>query len=227
MSSAEEICSLAMAYLGQNPVADLTDTTNANAVKCSSVFNIQRDALLREWDWGFARVRVQLQQDPSPPAYGYQYRYQLPADCCALRAVNDLPYDQPVSGLPQQGYPQFQAMDNYAYATPVAAYEKEGQYVLTDSDVCYISYTRFVNETGLFDSLFTDLLSIKIALVLAAPILKQRGLETVKVLNALYSERKPASKRVDAAESQPKQPNMDQKSSWLSARGDTAATYVR
>ena len=149
--SPSEICSKAMVLLGQNPIPDITNTANPNAVKCNAVYESEVEALLREYDWTFARGRVALSASAVPPAFGWGYQFQLPSDCAAVRFVNDNRF----------------------------AWTKEGNMILTDMEAVNLIYTKYVTETGLFDALFIDCLSIRIARSLAYSIF----------MNTLYGPR--------------------------------------
>ena len=194
--SDTQIASKALVLLGQNPIANISDATVPNAVKCNAAYPSERDAMLREWDWNFARSRAQLQQGPTP-AFGWLYAYPVPADFAAARVVN--------------GWIHHERMSRWAV---------EGQFIMTnapgpDGITCNLVYTRLVTETGFFDSLFADLLSIRIASVLAMSILKD--LSKANAMMGLYARRMPTAKRVDASEQSAE--HGQQGGSWLEGRG--------
>jgi hypothetical protein len=142
--SETEICAKAMVLLGQNPISDIDDTTNPNAVKCKAAYYSERDSLIREFDWSFARARSELQQTTEPD-FGYSYAFEIPSGCLAVRLVNDNLYD----------------------------YEIEGNSILTDMDTCELVYSQRVEETGRFDALFVECLAVRVARSLAYSVLKK------------------------------------------------------
>ena len=151
MASREDICNDALGLLGMDPIADIDDTDDANAVKCKQFFDLTRDSLLRRHAWAFAVTRVELAQLEDGPAFGYTYAYQLPSDCLRLLAAAEEGED----------------LDSATLATAGLQYAVEAGSVLTDSETCYAKYLARVEETGLFDSLFCEALSNALAVKLA------------------------------------------------------------
>lgn len=190
MASPSEICAKAMVLLGQNPIIDIDDTSVPNAVKCKAAYAITRDAMLREYAWAFAVRRVMLVADPAAPAFGYAYKFQLPADC--IRVI----------GTDQAG----------------VGYEIEDGFLMADVSTMGVRYVRRVEESGFFDSLFVDCLSIRIARELAPSILKDRGAKVAQMMDALYRATIPAAKLADSLESRHNEVNEVATSSWLTAR---------
>jgi hypothetical protein len=197
---------MALVLLGQNPIADISDTSVPNAVKMNAVYAAQRDALLREYDWSFARVGEPLQAVPWTGAdecsgglpAGYptgaqivrhgEVRYQKPQDCLRVLTVN---------------------RDRFGWRI-------EGQYIVTAMSPAYCTYIMQVTEPGLFDSLFAELLSIKLAHLLAIPITKDQAKQNA--MAALYKDRSATAKRVDASEGKDRNEPRTSDSSWVQAR---------
>lgn len=93
MASYVGIANLAATTVGT--AARLTtpedNTTLGRAV--ASVWQIERQAALRDGAWNFAMRRANLPQLVEPPVNGFSARFQLPADCLRLIEVYDLPRD--------------------------------------------------------------------------------------------------------------------------------------
>ena len=142
--SDEQICSNALAMLGQGPITDLAGT-NPHAIMCNSIYASTRDALLEEHAWGFATKRVALAVSTTTPESGYDYQFALPADC--LRVL-----DADTTGT---------------------HYVTEYGYLLANVDEITIRYITRVTEPGRFSPTFGEALACRIASKLAMPILKK------------------------------------------------------
>ncbi len=188
MASETEIAAMAMVLLGQPPIIDIDDTSVPNAVKCKAALPITRDAMLREYPWAFAIARIDLTADVSAPVFGYSYKFQLPADCLRVLGVSD-------------------------NSTP---YVIEGQYLFADVDAISVRYVQRVIAAGMFDSLFTECLAIRLARDLAYSILKKASM--VQAMNDLYRMTAPVARVVDSIESRRDETDDTAVSSWVQAR---------
>ena len=186
--SATQICSAALVLIGERPISDIEDTGNPNAVRCKAVYAKSRDALLREYAWGFATKRVALAQAATAPVFGYTYQYPLPADCLRVLETQDASI----------------------------VYELEDGYLLTDEEEIQIRYIARVTQTGKFDSLYTECLSIRIARELAYAVVKK--LSMVQAMDELLKRAMPAARQIDANEGNRAAPTPESQSSWLAAR---------
>jgi hypothetical protein len=192
--SDTQICSKTLVALGQNPIADISDKSVPNAVKCNAVYASERDALLREFDWNFARGYARLPMAKAPD-FGWLFRFQLPSDFLAAREVND---EIVVPGMARR-------------------WSLAGQYILTNDSACNLVYTRQILETGLFDPLFVDCLVYRIARAIAYSITKKES--AAQAMHAMYQSIVPTAKRVDSSEQSAKEQDQSHNSSWLQGRG--------
>ncbi len=144
--SEEQICSNALAMLGQNPITDLSGT-NPHAILCNAIYASTRDALLEEHAWGFATRRVPLVVSTVTPAFGYAYQFALPADCIRVLEISP------------------------AGANHVVEYN----YILADVDALSIRYIVRVTEPGRFSPAFAEAFACMLAAKLAMPILKKQS----------------------------------------------------
>lgn len=199
MASVEEICSMALARVGEPPITDI-DGTDPNSTRCRQFYAIARDSLLRKYPWNFATTRARLQRDAKAPAWGFPYQYALPADYIRLQNVNDFPLMDPLTGED--------------LGPPPIPYEIESGFILTFLDTVFIKYTRRVTESGRFDAMFVDALAARLAFDLSIPLRKPAGFTEMmsKIAAAMFSEARGA----DASESGRAQRR--ERSSWLSAR---------
>ena len=215
--SDSQICSAGLVLLGQNTIADISDTSLPNAVKCNSAYVGQRDALLRSYDWNFARMRAQLQQGPVP-AFGWLYAFAVPDKFLAAREVNGNVYPWVVEGPfiltngpagdTVGGSPNWDPRDITTIATNPPN--------VSTAFVCNLIYTAQIVETGMFDPLFADLLAIRIASVLAMSILKAAAKS--REMWALYEQRLGEAKRTDGNEGLPDRRPKRSDYSWIGAR---------
>lgn len=201
MSASETaIANGALIKLGEQALlGDITDQGNAFARILNAQYPDTRDALLRSFRWKFAMKRASLPADADVPDWGYAAQYQLPADYLAIDQVSDI-----YVGLDMSDYRNMDA----------AEWAIEGQKILTDFTAPLpIRYVARIEEVGLFDPVFADLLSTKLAFDCCKAITgsesAKEGLRTdmqTAVRNAL---------RVNAIE-RPPQPLPDD--SWMIGR---------
>jgi hypothetical protein len=81
--TAEQICNLALARLGDSRIANLNDAT-AQAQYCNLFYTQTVEELQAEFDWQFCRKQVNLTSGTAPLT-GYSIQYALPADF--IRAI--------------------------------------------------------------------------------------------------------------------------------------------
>lgn len=159
MSSAVEICNLALAHLGDSATVASIDPPegSAQAEHCATWYPIARDNLLELHDWAFASVRVALAQLDNPFTQ-WQYAYARPSD--AVRIIDVLAAD---------------ATADYSAGNPDFVTESDSngnQLILTNQPDALARYTRIVTDTSKFSPLFRDTLGWYLASYLAGPVLK-------------------------------------------------------
>lgn len=85
MASLVELCNLALTRLGQEPVVDLTNTTNGK--RCNRVWPMVRDEVLRADDWRFALARKKVAALSTAPVSTFNYEYPMPSGFIRLVAI--------------------------------------------------------------------------------------------------------------------------------------------
>ena len=83
MSSAVEICNLALSHLGSSGI-DALDERSEAAAACTTFYAICRDMVLRDAPWPFAtkmQALALVEEDPNTE-WGFSYRY--PSDCPSI-----------------------------------------------------------------------------------------------------------------------------------------------
>jgi hypothetical protein len=169
-TSVVQIVNNALIKIGASTILTLTENSEA-ARAANLIYEQVRDASIRDHVWNFAIRRVELAQNSTAPAFEFSYQYNLPSDCLRVLQMED--------------------MGMY--------YKIEGGKLLTDEGTAKILYLSRVEDVNLFDALFVEALSARIAAELSV---------TLSESNTLYSnmmemyQRKIADARsMDAQES--------------------------
>jgi hypothetical protein len=120
-----------------------TDVTN-NAKLCRTFYPSTRDATLRGYPWSFAIARKALTADPAAPVFGFDKKFALPAVpyCLRVLELDDADIDWKV----------------------------EGRFLVCNNATVSIKFISRVENTQLYDSLFIQALSTRLAAVLCKPI---------------------------------------------------------
>jgi len=136
MTSKTSICNKALFKLGVDSVMNIDTDTSKPASNCKSVYDDLLLEVLREHNWNFAIFRADLAQDTTTPTYGFSYRYVLPT------------------------IPQFVKLIEVYQNTD---YKLENKYLLTNELTAKIRFVAKVTDPNLYDALFVDLFSTRIA----------------------------------------------------------------
>lgn len=188
VTSNTELCNIALSMLGSDEISDLSDESKEGYL-CNRHYSRVRDAVLRAHQWNFAVTRVDLAEDATDPVFEYTYRFALPTDC--LRVIRT-------------------ESDSLGY-TP--NYRIEGRYVYTDDSTCAIEYIKQVTDVTVYDALFVDVLTARLAAELAYALTDNATLASN--MRALYEEKLREARNVDAQEGAPREA---MGSNWLDAR---------
>ena len=141
MTSIVAVCNRALSKIGDELVILSLDDNAKPARYCKALYADTRDFVLRSYPWRFALKRYVLAPLRDKPLFGYEYQFSLPPDCLRV----------------------WKTEDNRRY-------QVEGQRLLTDSDVCrFIGISR-VEDATLFDPMFVEALSLRLASELAVPL---------------------------------------------------------
>lgn len=189
MASVVDICNRALQKLGAERIISLTqDSVSARA--CNLAYESVRDAELRSHTWNFAIKRKELAADATAPVYGYSYAYTLPSDCLRL-LKND-------------------HQENY-YSNN---WKVEGRKIITDESAPLpIRYVYRVTDTTLYDALFIEALSSKMAYEMCEELTQSNSKKEAAAAdyrNALREARK-----INAFENVPAEQETD---TWITVR---------
>lgn len=157
MSSAVDICNLALAHLGDEATVSSIDPPegSAQAEHCQRWYPVARDTLLEMHDWRFATKRVLLALTTSD-TFEWGYAYALPSNM--LRALKVLPETGKATDDTEDFDQQLDADD--------------AQIILTNCEDASLMYTLRVTDTTRFPPLFVEALAWLLASYLAGPLVK-------------------------------------------------------
>lgn len=193
MPSEVDICNLALGNLGDDATVASLDPPegSAQADHCARFYPLARDLMLDAHRWGFSTRRASLALLSAAPPSAWLYAYALPGDALNLISVlaPDAPDDNsaamPVfstygcAPINQPGIytPQPFVTETAADGTPV---------LYTNQANAVLRYTARVTDPSLFPPTFVQGLAMRLASMLAGPVLK--GDDGIKAA-ALWSDR--------------------------------------
>lgn len=150
---AVQICNIALAKIGSDSfITSLADDTKS-ARHCSIFYEPIRDSLLRSHLWRFARKQYQLAPLVITPLFDGGYYFQKPIDC--LRVIQP---DEDYFGM-------------------YGRWSIEGDKILADTSVLNIVGIQQVTDENLFDSIFVEAFSTKLAHELCLPLAQSESLK--------------------------------------------------
>jgi hypothetical protein len=183
-TSVVAIVNNALIKVGANSITSLTE--NSEAARAANLVYAQlRDTVLRDHPWNFAVTRAACALDSNTPAFDWSYQYFLPDGC--LRVLRLQYVDQ--------------------------EYEVEGRLILTNASPCNIKYIAQVTDPNLFDAMFIEALSARIAAELAVTLAESSTL--AKMMSEVYREKIMDARSIDGMESGNRQL---EGSTWLDSR---------
>lgn len=173
-SSVVAICNNALVRLGGKTITSLSDG-DKTANTCSVVYERTRDTLLRMHLWNFATKRTTLASETTSPSFEYAYSFPLPSDFIRVKAL-------------------------YNTNSP---YKIEGGKLLTDDSTCELIYISQVTDVTKFDPLFTEALTLLLAINLAFPLMGSTTRESS--LRAEFKDMLFYAKQIDGQDDTPDQ----------------------
>jgi hypothetical protein len=154
MASVVDICNLALANVGAQPISSLGDAVTT-AVLCSTFYPLARDTLLEEADWKCVSTRASIAEDAIPPLWDFAHRYLIPSDCAGrVRQVAD------------------------STGAEVTRWDMELGYIVCDAESpIQIRYTSRVVDPVVFSSTMVEAIAFKLASLIAIPITENQALQ--------------------------------------------------
>ena len=160
MSGKIDICNLALAQLGENPVSSLTEKSE-NARRLDLLYEPERKAVLRAHEWGFSQrwdnlKALALPPEEIPEGFGSK-AWAYPAKALMVTRVL-------AAGGREPGR-DWQWKEFYSASQGVRALA-----VNKESEKLRVCYTADIEDTTLFDDLFVKAFSLDLAAALAQTI---------------------------------------------------------
>ncbi|OVZ82190.1 hypothetical protein [Yersinia kristensenii] len=156
MASEIEICNIALSRIGNSRTINSLTEKSKEAGVCSLHYEPCRDAVLSDFPWNFAIKRVALADLGNPPPdWNFSYRY--PTDCMRLIEIM----------VPGIRYPTASMRIPFEVGSDA---EGTGKILLTNEHDAWLRYVGRVTDVNMFDSLFRDVLSWRLAAEIAMPL---------------------------------------------------------
>ncbi len=138
-----DICNLALSRLGESPIAEINANGNLASRLCYMHYHPVRREVLCSNRWSFATVRTTL-TSAEPGSAGddmHQCRHSLPTDCLRVLGVN------------------------------ARSWTLRGRAVYAPAREIKLLYIADVEDTALFEPLFTEALVLRLAWKLCIPLI--------------------------------------------------------
>ena len=146
-TSNEDICNLALGYLGEHFITDIFRESNVERL-CRLHLPQVRRCLLRMHAWNFAIMRVKLPASLLENTFGFEYRYALPSDYLQTLTV-------------WQDSDMLMRIDKF---------KVEGEAILTDHEEAWLEYVADITCTDIWTVDFIECVSVQLAARLAIPL---------------------------------------------------------
>lgn len=192
MASETSIANLALIRVGATKqIANLETERSAEAIAIRTVFDQERDYVLRDFPWPFATAYVELAlvdgSSTTPVNYDWQYAYRYPSDCLFVRRIMG------PNGRRDPNPPPYRV-----------GRDSQGRLIYTNEADAEIEFTYSVTEPEEFDSMFVSMLAWKIASVIAPSLSRIKGMAETAMQMYEIDKSKAASRSLN--EQQQEQP---------------------
>lgn len=148
MTAKIEIVNMALGYLGVENISDIDEET-AQARQARLFYRVTRDSLLRGFPWTFALKQWGCPAVKNAPAFKtYAFGCKMPVDC--LRFLHT--------------------------AEPSLKCELAGNYIYSDVNPIDIIGIRQIENESEFDSVFTEVFALKLAVQMSIVLSDDKGL---------------------------------------------------
>ena len=149
MISKLDICNLALAQLGQEPISSLGQD-DERARRCNLFYDPVRREVLRTHNWRFACAQADLELLENASEAMGSYVYAYPQNCLFLRKV----------------YAKGAVSESVAFKELYRT-ELPGKVIICALPQAQVEYTRDVTDTTIFDPAFVKAFSLALAADLA------------------------------------------------------------
>lgn len=152
-----EICNLALNEVGSYRIANRSES-KVEARSCDIHYDTVRDAVLRDYDWAFARKYVELSLISDTTYGNWTYAYSWPSDCVCARHINNSADDSKI---------KFEVITDGVKLI-----------ICTDEEDAELVYTSRVQVENLFDPIFVEAFTFKLATRICQPLKASAELKT-------------------------------------------------
>ncbi|MFQ6256118.1 hypothetical protein ACLMPK_01215 [Yersinia enterocolitica] len=156
MASEIEICNIALSRIGNSRTINGLNEQSKEAAVCSLHYEPCRDSVLSDFPWNFAMKRVALADLGNPPP-DWMFSYRYPTDC--MRIIEIM--------VPGIRFPTNAMRPTYEVASDA---DGTGKLLLTNQNDAWLRYVGRVTDVNMFDAIFRDALSWRIAAEIAMPL---------------------------------------------------------
>jgi hypothetical protein len=181
ISSSTQLCNNALLRLGQATITSFSDGTLISDA-CQDLYDVTRQSLIRQSLWNFAIKRASLSASLTAPPFEYLTQYPLPNDYLRMEHI-------------------FQQMGAYKIEGNMILTNAGSQGITIPNGALEIVYVADITDTTAFDSLFVDLLTLRMAILLA-PRVCAPGLD-ISALQTEFKEIYTEAKLVDSQDDTP------------------------
>lgn len=171
MATKITIANNALAMLGDDPISDFNEGTVRASLVRDQYENV-RDNCLRMLPWNCAIKRINMSPEVTAPLFGYAYQFVLPSDW--LRTLSISSKDD------------------------IVDFRMEGRKLLTDLQDLQLRYVYRNDDPSTYDAGLINVITYKLAEVLAYPITKSTT--QAQFMEAKAREAYMIAKGVDAQE---------------------------
>jgi len=200
-TTAVDICNLAMSMIGQSvEITSITDPKTPNEVVLSKWYDQERLCLLREYVWNFAKKKQLCARVSDTPAFDYTDQYALPNKFVRLLSIGGM------------------SVTDYDLD-----YELEGGYIQMNNSGANSIQLRYISDeenVALFDSLFVNVLTMRIALKIAYKFTAKTS-----IVNSIGKELAIAEGRAASLDGQERPPRIRRSSKIISRRRSGVSSY--
>jgi hypothetical protein len=178
--TAEQICNVALARVGQRQFIDSLDEDTTPAELCAVLYPAARDSALALCEWPFA-TKSQTLALLNYTRSGWAYAYSVPTDMVASRYLFNgvrpgaslYPYSRSCAAL--YGFPLVGAVEEVPFAIALSDDGKK-QILVTDQEDAELVYTSALTVVPVMPQLFQDAVVWALARDLALSLPDKAGL---------------------------------------------------
>lgn len=147
--NADDIKYLALSLLGRSDKPNFITSQEHDVLKINFIYPQAMYHTLQRYRWGFARKYIELQKSTDVVGGRYKNNFTLPSDFLYLRGCY--------------------SNDRYSYVIRDRELNLVDKVINTESDKCFIEYTRYVEENKL-PQYFIEYIKFKLALDLCMDV---------------------------------------------------------